>query len=231
MENAVDALKLAFGVIVFVIAFALLFSTVSLAKRVTEGLVTEADETTYMLYDEANGDDAWVKTDNETGVQCRIVTMEDIIPTLYRYSTESYGVTIIDKSKRGVDQIIARFDTETESHCNNWKNSDYGIGMTIEDGKTIYRHRTGLIMHLNKYVLEPVKAYNLKAMESTDLEALFKRIYNQKTDGEYANYSLAEFSCPWTIGNSIETQEKFVAQRLNSDLSRKFYNIFRKFKE
>lgn len=227
MENAADALKLAAGILIFLIAFAVLFNTTSLAKRTSELLVMESDKTTYMLYDEANGDDAWVKTDPR-GIKCRIVTLEDIIPTLYRYSSESYGVTIIDKSKNGVNQIVARFDTETEGHCNNWNYDNYGMTNGVDqEGKITYGSRVGLIMHLNKYVLDPVGAYNLDKVKPDDLKMLFQRIYKQKIDGEYTNYSLSEFSCPWATGNSSETQEKFVAQRINSDLSRKFYNIFR----
>jgi len=95
MENAADALKLAFGVLIFVIALALLFSTVSLAQRVATTLVTEVDEQSYIVYDEADIANDLIATDRN-GVKCRVVTLKDIIPTIYRYSSESYGVTIID---------------------------------------------------------------------------------------------------------------------------------------
>ena len=47
----------------------------------------------------------------------RIVGFDEIIPVLYRYSQENYGVTIIDNKK-----IIARFDLDTENICNVWLN-------------------------------------------------------------------------------------------------------------
>ena len=215
MENAADALKLAFGVAIFVVAMAILFSTVSLAQRVATTLVTEVDEQTYIVYDEADIANDLIATDSN-GVKCREVTLKDIIPTIYRYSSESYGVTIIDKSKNRLNQIVARFDTATETLCNTWRSDNAGMEPTVgSNGEMTYGEKQGQIKHLNNYVLAPVGAYLLNETNSNDLKALFQRLY------KYTGNSAYEFYCPWLVGNNSNEKEKFVAQRINSDLSRK----------
>lgn len=214
MENAADALKLAFGVLIFVIALALLFSTVSLAQRVATTLVTEVDEQTYIVYDEADIANDSIETDRN-GVKCRVVTLKDIIPTIYRYSSESYGVTIIDDG-----EIVARFDTATETVCNNWKSDNSGMNDTTDmNGEIHYGEKHGHIIHLNKYVLDPVDAKKLSETNPQDLKTLFQKLY------KYTGNSAYEFYCPWLVGNNANEKEKFVAQRINSDLSRKRYDL------
>ncbi|MCI9365484.1 MAG: hypothetical protein HFJ54_02460 [Clostridia bacterium] len=112
MENAVSALKIAFAVFVFVLGLAILFSMTSKAQETAKFLVAEADKTTYYDYYEEN--DELV---DENGN--RIVSFSDIIPALYRYSQENYGVTIVDNG----GNIVARFDLDTEVICNNWETS------------------------------------------------------------------------------------------------------------
>ena len=97
MENAVDALKIAFGVFVFILTLTLLFNTTALARRVATDLITEADRTTYYTYIDSD-----MNSVDENGN--RIVTLEDIVPALYRYYSESYGVTII-KDRRSYCKI------------------------------------------------------------------------------------------------------------------------------
>lgn len=97
MENAVDALKIAFGVFIFILTLTLLFNTTALARRVATDLITEADRTTYYTYMDSD-----MSSVDENGN--RIVTLEDIVPALYRYYSESYGVTII-KDRRNYCKI------------------------------------------------------------------------------------------------------------------------------
>lgn len=97
MENAVDALKIGFGILIFILTLTLLFNTASIARRVSTDLITEADRTTYYTYMDSD-----MSSVDEKGN--RIVTLEDIVPALYRYATESYGVTII-KDRRNSCKI------------------------------------------------------------------------------------------------------------------------------
>lgn len=50
MENAVDALKLAFGIFVFLLGLAILFNMTSLAKETSRILISETDQTEYYEY-------------------------------------------------------------------------------------------------------------------------------------------------------------------------------------
>lgn len=112
MENAVDALKIAFAVMVFTIALSVAMATFSQARETSEAVLFMNDKTNYYNYDE--GGEATVinpgtdleyteyeitKTDgspNITYTDKRIVGIEAIIPTLYRYYKENYTVIFVE---------------------------------------------------------------------------------------------------------------------------------------
>lgn len=106
MENAFEALKMAFAVIVFVIALAIAFSLLTQANATARQIFFGMDTVTYL-------DNTRVAGSESKGH--RIVGLETIIPTIYRYSVENCGVTIIDKA----GNIIARYDLETENVASN----------------------------------------------------------------------------------------------------------------
>ncbi len=200
MENAIDALKLAFGIVVFILGLTLLFRTASLARETATTLITEADRTTYYTYvpNENNPiqENKQGKNDEVTVVN-RIVTLEDIIPTLYRYSLESYGVTIIDKRNnlgRGIPEVVTRFERETENLCSTFSHASTTL-------------KNNIIHEINTYVLEPVEIEKIE--DQTDLQDLFKRIYAQEPYGDNLDYE-----CSWSGTN------QWIAQRIDSDLSR-----------
>jgi len=84
MENATDALKIAFAMFVFVIAITLTFSLVSQAKSTADVVLYHSDETNFYEYEYSKGEDS----------KNRIVSVAEVIPTLYRYYKESIGVTV-----------------------------------------------------------------------------------------------------------------------------------------
>ena len=75
MENAADALKIAFAVFIFVIAITITFTIVSQAKSTADSVFYHRDETNFYEYSYSKGD-----TEKN-----RIVSVSEIIPTLYRY--------------------------------------------------------------------------------------------------------------------------------------------------
>ena len=85
MDNAIDALKMAFAVLVLVIA-------ISISMRVFSQAKTVSDEVFYMT-DKTNFYDYTGDIDVKEG---RIVSGESIIPTLYRYYKEQFVVIIKD---------------------------------------------------------------------------------------------------------------------------------------
>ena len=103
MENVADVLKMFFAVTVFAIALTVLFRMTALAKDTADAVFTAIDKNTYMDYNSYEIDGA-----------NRKVTFQEIIPTIYRYAQEGYGVTIIDNG-----EIVARFDLDTESQVSS----------------------------------------------------------------------------------------------------------------
>lgn len=94
MENAADALKIAFAVLVFIIAIAIIFVMVSKVRTTADIVLYYSDKTNF--YDHYSGNNEDEKTADENGN--RIVTITEIISTLYRYYKESVAVTIVDGS-------------------------------------------------------------------------------------------------------------------------------------
>lgn len=82
MENAVKALEMAFAVMVFVLALSVSVFAFNQAKSTSDELLYRKDETNYYDYQEATGKAA----------ENRIVGLETIIPTLYKYYKEDYTV-------------------------------------------------------------------------------------------------------------------------------------------
>lgn len=105
MENAVDALKIAFGVLVFVIALTIAFALLSQAKATSDIMLFASDKTNYYSY----SDDVL----NENG---RIVGADVVISSLYRYYQESIVVRVYntDGNLIGDDDNTGEFNTETD---------------------------------------------------------------------------------------------------------------------
>ena len=84
MENAVEALKMAGFMLLFIIALSITMVTLTQAKTTADSLVKNQDrQETYQYVELAEG---------ETKAFSRTVTLSDIIPTLYRYAQEDYAV-------------------------------------------------------------------------------------------------------------------------------------------
>ena len=101
MEDAADALKIAFAVFVFVIAITLTFALTSQAKETADYVLYYNDETNF--YDYAY-----------SGIN-RQVSVNEVISTLYRYYKESICVTV-DLSSNGGS--VNTFDLSNSSYTN-----------------------------------------------------------------------------------------------------------------
>ena len=88
MENAVDALKIALGVFVFTMALSLTMYMFTMAGETSDIVLQSSDVTKLMEYIEINdmiGED-------------RVVGLETIIPTLYKYYKENYTVIFLESN-------------------------------------------------------------------------------------------------------------------------------------
>ena len=85
MENASEALMMAFGVLIFVLALSVAISSFSQARSASDTMLYSVDETNYYDYIEIDENSA-------VASQSRIVGLETIVPTLYKYYKENYTV-------------------------------------------------------------------------------------------------------------------------------------------
>ncbi|MBR1802772.1 MAG: hypothetical protein IJ777_02220 [Clostridia bacterium] len=87
MENAVQALKMAFAVFVFIIALTLIIIMIGRVNSVSQIVLAHSDKTSYYRYE--------VYNQNED--KHRIVGLETVIPSLYKYYRENYTVLFLDE--------------------------------------------------------------------------------------------------------------------------------------
>lgn len=92
MENAVEALKIAAGVLLFVLALTVSISCFSQANRAVTSIVSMRDRDTQILYDQ-------IKPSNKL---TRVVGVETIIPTMYKALDENIDIQFIDKNKKNI---------------------------------------------------------------------------------------------------------------------------------
>jgi len=119
MENLTHALYMAFAVFVFIIAFTLTLYMVNKLNSTAKTLVYRLDKTNY--YDSLVLNEI-IKSNDDNGVDNRtakIVGIDTIIPTLYRYYKESFAVKILDSD----GSLLQYFDTTTESAINTAKST------------------------------------------------------------------------------------------------------------
>ena len=98
MENAVDALKIAFAVFIFVLSLSIAFMAFSQAAQTSNKMLFASDPTNYYRYT------------GEIRPNGRIVTADVVISSLYRYYKESIVVNIANNS--GIVQQT--FNTATD---------------------------------------------------------------------------------------------------------------------
>lgn len=127
MENATQALQMAFAVLVFVIALTVSIVSFSNAKQAADSILYTKDEMNYYEYQGAKGKAA----------ENRIVGLETVIPTLYKYYKENYTVVF----KQGVYDYTTGNITnweyltvyKTASNTRNWQGT-YSTLMTRKYG-------------------------------------------------------------------------------------------------
>lgn len=163
MENAVDAIKIAFGVLVFAIALTLAFSVVGQARATADAIFNMNDKTEYYEYATA---------EDYNAIENRIVGLETILPTIHRYAKEQYAVTIFDTN----GNPIVRYDLYTEGFMANWNEILKKIGLGDTSAKTTY-HEVKQRLDQVQYVVNKDLNTNVKIMDAID-----GRLYYGKAD-------------------------------------------------
>ncbi len=109
MEDAAEALKMAFSVFAFIIAIGLAFTTFNQSKRVADIVVSSNDRTYVESYTEAE-----IVNQENYG---RTVGAETVIPNLYRYYKEKYSIEIANSSEK-IENV---FNLDTENRYRDGK--------------------------------------------------------------------------------------------------------------
>lgn len=118
MENAVKALEYAFAILVFVIGLSSSIYLLSEVKTTSDIVFSYVD--TKQFYEDAKIPDDELEnpgTDNEKiKFNGRIVSVDTIVPTIYRYFNENYIVEFYEK-KQGEqpEKLIIKFDLSAET--------------------------------------------------------------------------------------------------------------------
>lgn len=154
MENAVDSLKIAFGVLFFTVALSISISTFSNARRAIDGITTIKDKTQEYVYLEPS------TTSN------RDVGIETIIPALYKAYSENYRVEFWVKDSAGTEKKLILYSRRNvEAREKNWEEVNY-IDLIDEN----FGSESLAIDHLNalltnghtKFYINASKAYGVK---------------------------------------------------------------------
>lgn len=114
MENAAEALKIAFAMLIFVIAITITFSLTSQAKQTADVVLYHSDKTNY--YDHVASKEV-----------NRKVSVDTVISTLYRYYKESINVIIVlgddeerfDGNRMKDKKSIKNIETDLEEFVTN----------------------------------------------------------------------------------------------------------------
>ena len=187
MENAVDAIKIAFGLLVFAIAIALTFSVIGQVRATSDIIFTLNDKTQFYEYT--------TEEDYNTNIN-RIVGLETILPTIHRYAKEQYAVTIFDTTGRA----IVRYDLYTEGFMANWNEVLKRITLNDADAINRYREVEERLSQV-QYVVNKELNTNVNIMDSLD-----DKLYAGKSDVSSIN-----IVAPWMGDPDNDTVDRIKA--------------------
>lgn len=207
MENAVDALKIGFAVLVFVIAMWIAFSLLGQANATAREIFFSMDKITYLDPQRVGGG----------GANNRIVGLETIIPTIYRYSVENCGVTIINKEGK----LVARYDTETENVARHITNA---LAAKEKPDVALYAESKRIYSSHIDYLVKVLK-WNGTGFENQGTDEIY---YNEDLDKrirELYSYKIISADNSETGAYGAPWGAEYVAERIKTDLTGVEYNI------
>ena len=180
MENAAEALKMAAGILIFVLALTLCISSFSLARETIDSIVTLKDRETTYTYLESNARED------------RIVGVETVVPTMYKAYKENFEIHFKDTDgqeslvlykyvdQNGNEIPMSIIDLEKENHANSERairrlnyilrghaGDDYDRNVTSKEVTAITGGTSGLYEYLkNKKFEEKMGEYYQEDKES-----------------------------------------------------------------
>ncbi len=112
MENGVEALLMAFAVLIFVIALTLSFTTLAQAKSTADTVLFLSDRENFQSYVKADTDEKY-----DGG---RTVEADTVIATLSRCIKENYAVIITENSSKEVFDYAIENKDNLKEHINEF---------------------------------------------------------------------------------------------------------------
>ena len=180
MENAADALKMAFGVLIFVVAISLSVSTFSNAKKTIDSIISYRDKTQDYVY---------VEESNEKN---RIVGIETVVPAMYKAYSENYRIEFYKKNAQGQEVKLILYKNKTQ-YERDFTEINY---LDLEDEK--FANEATAIVHLQALLTQEnldnfikknstgtKKIYEEEFGESKKLYNYFKNKNFEERLGEY----------------------------------------------
>lgn len=190
MEDAVDALKLAFAVFVFILGLSIVFNMFTQAREVSDYVLQHTDNTYYAKYVDANDSD----------LDGRTVGIETIIPTLYRYYKEKFSIDVIVSNLK--EDSTGKYNGNNEKFDEEIERVVYTTADGWEDYKNLYpdgifwigsRANTDTQLRVTSYIEGKANSVNgkiLKKYENANKNLKkyrnekFIETFDQKDNGE-----------------------------------------------
>lgn len=194
MENAADALKMVLGIFMFVLGLTLFFYMTQQVRATSDVVLYESDKTNFYNMDKLQGN-------NTTGN--RTVKLDTIIPNIYRYYTESIGITIIDKNATDGLKFI-RYSTSDDERCGvNVYDKDKEKQMTFSD-------------YYEEYIKGKI-GIDDTIISDSDVANFYKTYFGGTTATNYA-------PAIWRVGANLQGQDARI-KRVYADVTGKKVEI------
>lgn len=202
MENATQALMIAFAVLIFVIALTVSIVAFNNAKDTADIILYTKDETNYYEYMGSTG-----KADEN-----RIIGLETIIPTLYKYYKENYTVVFKEGNYNTATGEISDWKymtIYTTSANRNWQLS-YTNLMNRKYGKSTSENIFSFDLDEETLRHEPWTGSYDRAKNNLDCFLNGETYINPNNNTNYIKYS--SFISKYNNDKFVETITEYVPQ-------------------
>ena len=206
MENVTHGLYLAFAMFAFIVGVTFAIYMINSLNSTVETVVYSIDETNY--YDTVTLNELIEDSD---GNSYKVVTVDSIIPTLYRYYKESFCVKILDED----GDLLQMFDTTVEEEVN----TAYNTASLIRSDKQ------KALLELYDDETKVCYMYTAPWISGTDSSKERIDMYIYGGSG-YINNVWVDYSISYSgysLGNNLKESNKIY---LNNFENRKFKEIF-----
>lgn len=174
MENAVDALKIAFAIMMFVMALSLSISSLSQANAAVTAIISLNDRETDYNYIEPNS------------TNTRIVGAETIVPTMYKAYKENFQIYFYDDKG---DPLVIYYATDSVGNRKVDKAGN-AIGINYIDGSEVFGTAKEAEEHLNRILGNPssVDAKYANQLNGLYVDGLYKFLSKNKFIEQIGEY-------------------------------------------